>query len=101
MEDGDESALTNWRSWRELSVKKYVSEYERLNVIFDVYVGESLVGKESMADSLRKLEDMDLITEADGAKLVDLDKWKLGKAVVRKKGQCFPCFFRAFYQLIY
>ncbi len=90
MEDGDESALTNWRSWRELSVKKYVSEYERLNVIFDVYVGESLVGKESMADSLKKLEDMGLITEADGAKLVDLDKWKLGKAVVRKKGQCFP-----------
>lgn len=86
MEDGDESALKSWRVWRDLSVKKYESEYERLNVKFDVYTGESLVSKESMGDSLKRLEDMGLISEADGAKLVDLEKWKLGKAVVRKKG---------------
>src|ERR1700683_1736382 len=46
MEDGDEEALKNWRVWRELSVKKYEEEYERLNVKFDVYLGESMVGKE-------------------------------------------------------
>lgn len=86
MEDGDEDALKNWRVWREMSVKKYESEYDRLNVKFDIYVGESLVGKESMADSLIRLEEMGLVSEADGAKLVDLEKWKLGKAVVRKKG---------------
>jgi arginyl-tRNA synthetase len=68
-------------------VKKYESEYERLNVRFDVYTGESLVGKESMADSLERLESMGLISDADGAKLVDLEKWKLGKTVVRKKGE--------------
>ncbi|KAF8196148.1 hypothetical protein BJ912DRAFT_956508 [Pholiota molesta] len=62
MEDGDEAALKNWRVWREMSVKKYEQEYERLNVHFDVYTGES-----------------------KGAKLVELEKWKLGKAVVRKK----------------
>jgi len=86
MEDGDESALENWRVWKDLSVKKYEGEYERLNVKFDVYNGESLVRKESMADSLQRLEDMGLISDADGAKLVDLEEWKLGKAVVRKKG---------------
>jgi arginyl-tRNA synthetase len=86
MEDGDESALKDWRVWKELSVKKYEKEYERLNVKFDVYNGESLVRKESMADSLQRLEDMGLIADVDGAKLVDLEKWKLGKAVVRKKG---------------
>lgn len=86
MEDGDESALKDWRVWKEMSVKKYESEYERLNVKFDVYNGESLVRKESMADSLKRLGDMGLISDADGAKLVDLEKWKLGKAVVRKKG---------------
>jgi len=90
MEDGDEDALKNWRVWRELSVKKYESEYDRLNVKFDVYTGESLVGQESMANALKRLEDMGLITEADGAKLVDLEKWKLGKAVVRKKGKVSP-----------
>jgi len=85
MEDGDESALKNWRVWREMSVKKYEQEYERLNVKFDVYTGESMVGKESMDRALEKLNEMGLISDTEGAKLVDLEKWKLGKAVVRKK----------------
>ena len=97
MEDGDESALNNWRVWREMSVKKYEQEYERLNVKFDVYTGESMVGKESMDLALKKLDEMGLISDTNGAKLVDLEKWKLGKAVVRKKGRkfsfCFPFIF--------
>jgi len=87
MEDGDEDALKNWRVWREMSVKKYEQEYERLNIKFDVYTGESRVGKESMDRALEKLDEMGLISDTDGAKLVDLEKWKLGKAVVRKKGK--------------
>ncbi|PPQ70033.1 hypothetical protein CVT24_003800 [Panaeolus cyanescens] len=87
MEDGDEEALKNWRVWREMSIKKYESEYERLNVKFDVYTGESAVGKESMDSALEKLESMGLITESEGAKLIDLEKWKLGKAVVRKRAR--------------
>jgi arginyl-tRNA synthetase len=86
MEDGDEDALKNWRVWREMSVKKYEEEYERLNVRFDVYTGESKVGKEAMDNALTKLEEMGLISDSNGAKLVELEKWKLGKAVVRKKG---------------
>ena len=86
MEDGDESALKNWRVWRELSIKKYVEEYERLNVEFDVYNGESMVGKAWQDKALARLDEMGLITDVEGAKLVDLEKWKMGKAVLRKKG---------------
>jgi len=85
MEDGDEDALKNWRVWRELSVKKYAEEFERLNVHFDVYTGESKVGKKWQDYALERLNEMGLISDADGAKLVDLEKWKLGKAVLRKK----------------
>ncbi|TDL25312.1 arginyl-tRNA synthetase [Rickenella mellea] len=85
MEDGDESALKNWRVWRELSVKKYEEEYDRLNVHFDYYTGESLVGKEWQDKALERLEEMGLISDEDGAKKVDLEKWKMGKAVLRKK----------------
>ncbi|KAF7425992.1 hypothetical protein PC9H_008354 [Pleurotus ostreatus] len=85
MEDGDESALTNWRVWRELSVKKYEGEYNRLNVHFDEYTGESKVGKEWQDKALERLEAMGLISDVDGAKIVDLEKWKMGKAVLRKK----------------
>jgi len=99
--------------WRELSVKKYEEEYERLNVKFDVYLGESMVGKEWQDKALEKLEEMGLISDAkgehlklvsnvndkteltsyfEGAKLVDLEKWKLGKAVLRKAGELLSSF---------
>ena len=98
MEDGDESALKNWRVWREMSVRKYEEEYDRLNVKFDVYTGESMVGKENMDLALEKLDEMGLVTETNGAKLVDLEEWKLGKAVIRKKGRgnLSLCFFFCF-----
>lgn len=86
MEEGDESALVNWRQWRELSVKKYAEEYDRLNVHFDEYVGESLVGKEWQDKAIERLTEMDLIEDHEGAKLVNLEKWKMGRAVLRKKG---------------
>lgn len=86
MEQGDETALEMWRKWRELSIDKYKEEYARLNVHFDVYSGESQVGKESMDDCLKRMEELGLVEESDGAKIVDLEKWKLAKAVVRKKG---------------
>ena len=86
MEDGDESALQNWRVWRELSIKKYEEEYARLNVHFDVYTGESEVKPEYQSLAFEKLEEKGLIVDVDGAKLVDLEKYKLGKAVVRKRG---------------
>ena len=85
MEDGDPDALKNWRVWRELSIKKYTEEYNRLNVEFDVYTGESEVSKEMIDKAIDKLEEMNLLEESNGARLVNLEKWKLGKAVVRKK----------------
>lgn len=85
---GDESALKQWRIWREHSIEKYKEEYARLNVSFDVYLGESLVSAEYMDTAIKKLEDMDLVSDSEnGAKVIDLEKNKLGKAVVRKKGK--------------
>ncbi|KAG9311305.1 hypothetical protein JVU11DRAFT_8393 [Chiua virens] len=84
MEDGDESVLSRWREWRELSIAKYIEEYERLNVTFDRYTGESQVGKKWMDTAVERLDELGLISDSNGAKLVDLEKWKLGKAVLRK-----------------
>jgi len=85
---GDESALKQWRIWREHSIEKYKEEYARLNVAFDVYLGESLVSAEYMNTAIRRLEDMGLVSDSDnGAKVIDLEAHKLGKAVVRKKGK--------------
>ncbi|KAL1948693.1 hypothetical protein VTO73DRAFT_10499 [Trametes versicolor] len=85
MEDGDEEALKNWRVWRKLSVGKYAEEYARLNVHFDVYTGESEVPQAAMDAALGRLRELALIEEDNGALRVNLDKHKLGKAVVRKR----------------
>lgn len=87
MEDYEPEALENWKVWRELSVKKYEEEYDRLNVHFEVYTGESAVSQKSMDDALERLNEMGLIEESNGAKLINLEKWNLGKAVVRKRGR--------------
>ena len=89
MEDGDEEALKNWRQWRELSVEKYAEEYDRLNVHFDHYIGESMVGKEWQDKAIDRLTEMNLIEDHEGAKLVNLEEWKLARAVLRKKGSFY------------
>ncbi|KAJ2055277.1 arginyl-tRNA synthetase, partial [Coemansia sp. S155-1] len=83
MEDGDETALALWRRFRELSIVKYKDTYARLNINFDVYSGESQVG-EGMTRAMAMLEECGLIAESEGAKLLDLEKYKLGRPVVKK-----------------
>ncbi|KAJ2554978.1 arginyl-tRNA synthetase [Coemansia sp. RSA 1933] len=83
MEDGDEGALALWQRFRDLSIAKYKDTYARLGIHFDVYSGESQVG-EGMARAMQMLEDGGLLTENKGAKVLDLEKYKLEKAVVQK-----------------
>jgi arginyl-tRNA synthetase len=83
----DSKPLKDWKDWRARSIKKYEQSYHMLNVKFDIYTGESVVGKESMNQALVQLEAIpDLVLDVDGAKILDLEKYKLGKTVLRKKG---------------
>ncbi|KAJ1787193.1 arginyl-tRNA synthetase [Coemansia sp. RSA 2399] len=83
MEDGDESALALWQRFRDLSIAKYKDTYARLGIHFDVYSGESQVG-EGMARAMTMLEDGGLLTEDKGAKVLNLEQYKLERAVVQK-----------------
>ncbi|AMD19247.1 HBR346Cp [Eremothecium sinecaudum] len=86
MEDGDENALKIWEKFRNLSIKRYVETYARLNIKYDVYSGESQVKKESMDKALKMFEEKNLTHEDRGATLIDLTKFnkKLGKTIVKK-----------------
>jgi len=84
---GDEDALKIWRRYRELSLAKYIREYETLNVSFDVYWGESKVGKEWQTKCVTRGEEIGVVQDSEGAKIVDLEKFKLGKAILRKRGK--------------
>ncbi|ANZ73187.1 BA75_00162T0 [Komagataella pastoris] len=87
MENGDESALSLWKRFRELSIEKYIDTYARLNIKYDLYSGESQVPQEIMDEATKIFEEKGLVTEDQGAKLIDLTKFnkKLGKAIVQKK----------------
>ncbi|QPG76344.1 hypothetical protein FOA43_003731 [Brettanomyces nanus] len=87
MEEGDEKALFLWRKFRDLSIKRYVDTYARLNIKYDVYSGESQVSQMTIADVTEKLKEKELIIEDKGAWLVDFKKLghkKLGKVLVQK-----------------
>lgn len=83
MEQGDEECLSLWRRFRELSISRYADVFDRLNVHFEVYSGESLYG-DLMKERLAELEAKGLLQESRGAKLVDLESHGLGKPLLVK-----------------
>ncbi|CAO1638394.1 unnamed protein product [Sympodiomycopsis kandeliae] len=86
MEDGDEDALKLWRKFRDLSIKKYEETYARLNIRFDHYSGESQVSKETIESALTILRNADFVERAEnGALLINLQKYKLEKAIIERK----------------
>ena len=86
MEDGDENVLQQWRNWSETSLERYKDAYDRLNIQFDVYTGESKVTKALVDKVLVQLEGAGLILDREGAKGIDLNKWGLKMPIVRKTG---------------
>ncbi|GAA5905592.1 hypothetical protein JCM6882_008722 [Rhodosporidiobolus microsporus] len=85
MEAGDKDAVALWQKFRDLSIVKYKETYARLNIYFDVYSGESQVARESQTEAIDKLLESGIVEESQGALIVDLEKYKLGKTIVRKK----------------
>lgn len=84
MEDGDESALGLWSRFRDLSIAEYKRVYERLNVSFDVYSGESQMTK-GMAEAVKTMEERQLMEkDPKGSMIVDLRKYKANVAVIKK-----------------
>ncbi|OMJ09071.1 putative arginine-tRNA ligase, cytoplasmic [Smittium culicis] len=84
MEDGDEEALKVWKRFRDLSIVKYKETYAKLNIHFDVYSGESQVSY-GMGKAEKMLYEKNLVVDSEGAKLIDLEAYKLGKAVLQKR----------------
>jgi len=85
MEQGDEHAVGLWKKFRDLSIVKYKETYARLNIYFDVYSGESQVSQSSQSNALESLQKSGIVEESQGALIVDLESYKLGKTIVRKK----------------
>jgi arginyl-tRNA synthetase len=82
---GDKSALAVWKRFRDFSIDRYVETYKRLNITYDVYSGESQVRPESIQEANNILQEKGLLVEDKGALLINLEKYKLAKPLIRKR----------------
>lgn len=83
LEDGDEEATHLWKWFREESLKEFQRIYDILEVDFDSYNGESFYN-DKMDRVTDLLEEKHLLENNQGADIVDLEKYNLNPALIRK-----------------
>lgn len=83
LEDGDDEAQNLWKWFREESLKEFNHVYDRLNITFDSFNGEAFYN-DKMQEVVDLLEEKNVLTVNDGATLVDLEKYNLNPALIKK-----------------
>jgi arginyl-tRNA synthetase len=84
---GDKEALALWSRFRDFSIKRLEETYKRLNIHFDSYAGEAAVKPEKMEEAFKIMQEKNMLVQDKGAYLCDLEKYKLGKVVIKKAGE--------------
>lgn len=83
LEDGDQEAQQLWKWFREESLKEFNHVYERLDITFDSFDGEAFYN-DKMQEVMDLLEEKNVLTVNDGATIVDLEKYNLNPALIKK-----------------
>ena len=76
IEDGDPEALEIFNWFKEVTLKDAMKVYDVLGVQFDSYAGESFYHDKTGA-VVQELADKGLLTESDGAQVVNLDDYNM------------------------
>ena len=83
MEHGDEEALKIWQWFKDISLIEYKRTYDLLGMDFDSYLGESFY-RDKTDDVVKRLTDANLLTESEGAKIVNLDAYDMAPCLILK-----------------
>lgn len=83
LEQGDPEIRATWQKFVDLSLNEFQKTYKKLNVKFDEIRGESEYS-DSMPNVIKALEDSGYIKESQGAKVIDLEEYGLGTALIQK-----------------
>jgi len=83
LEDGDEEATHLWEWFKNESLKEFQRIYDRLGITFDSYKGEAFYN-DKMDEVVSLLEEKNLLTTDRGAQIVNLDKYDLNPALIKK-----------------
>ena len=85
---GNEDNQKLWKEFIDISLKEYNKVYEKLDVNFDYYYGESFYN-DMMPSVLEELKKKNIAREDQGALVVFFEDDKLPPAIVQKKDGSF------------
>lgn len=83
LENGDPEALELWQWFRDESLVEFNRLYDLLGVSFDSFDGEAFFN-DKMDVPVSILEEKGLLTESEGALIVDLEAYNLNPALIKK-----------------
>ncbi len=84
IEDGNSEALELFHWFKELTLKEVQKIYDRLGIKFDSYNGEAFFN-DKMDVIINGLEEKGLLTTSEGARVVDLEEYKMPPCLIVKK----------------
>ncbi len=84
IEDGDKETVRIFDRFKELTLKEVQKIYDRLGITFDSYAGESFYN-DKMEPVIKELEAKGLLTESEGAKVVNLSDSGMPPCLILKK----------------
>lgn len=83
MERGNEEALKIWQWFVEISLEEFKRTYKLLGMEFDHYTGESFY-RDKTDDVVKRITDAGLLSESEGAKIVDLSEYDMAPCLILK-----------------
>ena len=83
IEDGDKEALLIFSSFKEVTLRDVDKIYKRLGIEFDSYNGESFYN-DKLSGVVKELDEKGLLTESDGAKVVNLEEYGMPPCLILK-----------------
>ncbi len=83
LEEGDAFCIELWKKFREISLKEFQKIYHLLEVEFDSWKGESFY-IDKIPEVEKRLQQAGVVTESEGAQIVDLEEKGLGVCIIRK-----------------
>lgn len=83
LEDGDKETVELWQYFRDISLVEFKRVYDMLGVEFDSYNGEAFYS-DKMGEVVDILRDKGLLTESDGAQIVDLSDLNIPPCIILK-----------------
>ncbi|HHT48835.1 MAG TPA: arginine--tRNA ligase [Firmicutes bacterium] len=84
IEEGDEEALSLWKWFKDISLEEFQRVYDLLEITFQSWAGESFYNDQIDA-VVDELNAKGLLTESEGATIVNLDAYDMPPCLILKK----------------